>query len=229
MKLILLILTFFISGCANNHFLNVNNVQTISYDNVNLDETDFDLVLDEINKLNFKEEKIKGSFNTKLQIISNEKIYNLKLYNNNIFYEEDNKTFVADNTNNLNLILENLKDEYTDFSFFNISYHKCESNNNFTIKIDNTNNCITLNTEKTIYNFKINSIEATEDFFVEDSLLYQKDEIKSNTIKIKTDILTTPKFKISFETEHNYVISMLPIYNQEENKVIYNISHKQKK
>lgn len=230
MKFILIILIFLTCGCTNNNFLNINNIQTINYDNINLIDTDFDLILNEINKLDFKEKKVKGSFNKELRIISAEKIYNFKIYNNTIFYEEDNKTFVADNINNLNEILKNLKKEYTNFSFFTISYDKCDSNHNTTIiKIENSNNCITLNTEKIIYNFKINSIEATEDYFIEDSLLYQKDEIKGNDIKIKIDILTSPKFKISFKTEHNYVISMLPIYNQNENKVDYNISHDQKK
>lgn len=230
MKIILVILMFLICGCTSTYPLNISNVQTINYDNVILMDNDFDFVINEINKLKFKETDTNNSYSKNLKITSNEKMYNFKIYNNNIFYEEDGKTFGADNINNLNKVLNDLKKEYTDFSFFNISYNKCESNKDiFEIKIENTNNCITLNTEKIIYNFRINSIESTGDYFVEDNLLYQNDEVKSNNIIIKTDILTTPKFKISFETEHKYIISMLPIYNQEKDKIDYNISHEQKK
>ena len=124
---------------------------------------------------------------------------------------------------------QEIQDKYTDFSFFDISYYKCENiDNNLVIKMTNTNNCITLTTSKIIYNFKINSIEAIEDYYTENSLLYQKDEIKNNTITIKTDILHNPNFKISFDTEYNYTISIFPIQNPDNNKIDYNISHEQK-
>ena len=230
MKIILFVLIIFFTGCSNIHKLNITNIQTINYNNINLIENDFDDILTIINKLEFKEGKVNGNIDNQLKIVSDEKIYNFKIFNNIIFYQEDNKTYVADNINNLNNILSEKEEKYTDFSFFEVTYTKCDiTENDFLIKIDSTNNCFILNTNKIIYIFKINSITPMEDYFIEDNLLYQKDEIKSNNIIIKVDILDAPKVKVSFNTEYNYTISILHIYDKENSNIDLNISNNQKK
>jgi len=230
MKIILFVLIILLTGCSNSHNLNITNIQTISYNDINLIENDFQEVLNRINNLEFEEGKVDGNIDNQLKIVSDKKIYDLKIYNNLIFYQEDNKTYVADNINNLNKILNTLEQQYTDFSFFETNYSQCEINeNNFVIKLDSTNNCLIINTDKIIYNLRINSITAMEDYLIEDNLLYQKEEIKSNNIIIKSNILKTPTIKVSFNTEYNYTISMLPIYNEESKEIDFNISTTQKK
>jgi len=227
MKIFLLILIILISGCSNTHTLNITNVQNINYNNINLIDNDFDNIINKINSLEFKERDIEKTNSNNLKIVTNEKIYNFKISNNIIYYEENNKTYISEN-NNLNKILFNIEKKYNDFSFFEVKYNKCNVNDNTTlIKIDNTNNCLTLNTSKILYNFRINSVISINEEITENSLLYQKDEIKNNEILIRLDILGTAKTKISFDTEYNYNISILPIYNNNELKL--NISTVQKK
>jgi len=227
MKAFLLILIFLISGCSNTHKLNVTNVQNINYNNINLIDNDFDDIVDKINLLKFEQKDVENIDDNNLKIVTNEKIYNFKVSNDIIYYEENNKTYVSENSN-LDNILNNIKNKYTDFSFFEIKYDKCNINDNNTlIKIDNTNNCLIINTSEALYNFRINSVISINEEIIENSLLYQKDEIKSNEILIKLDILGSPKTKISFDTKYNYTITLLPIYNN--NGLELNISNIQKK
>jgi len=227
MKIILLVLILLISGCSNSLTLNINNVQSINYNNINLIEDDFNEIVNKINLLEFKEEDIRDVMSNELKIVTNEKIYNFKLSKDIIYYEDDNKTYISEN-NNLDDILNDIELKYTDFSFIEINYDKCNIKDNSTlIKIDNTTNCLILKTSKILYNFKINSVMSINEEIVENALLYQKDEIKSNEVFIKLNILGNPKTKISFETEYGYIISILPVYN--ENNLELNISNIQKK
>ena len=228
-KTILLILIILITGCSNNHKLNINNVQTINYNDINLLETDWNDVLTKINSLEFKEGKTDDTIDNQLKIVSSSNIYDFKILNDIIYYEENGKTYISQNINNLKNMLGELEKKYTDFSFFEFTYHKCDiTNNKFIIKIDNTNNCLILKTNKPLYNFKINSIQTTEDYLEEFNMIYQNDEIKSNNIIIKTNIVNIPKIKISFDTEYNYTLSLLPILD-DENNIILNFSSNQKK
>lgn len=227
MKIFLLILIILISGCTNTYNLNINNVQNINYNNINLIESDYEEIITRINTSKFEEKESNDVTSKELKIVTNEKIYSFKVSKDNIYYEDNKKYYVAEN-NNLDDILKDMEYKYTDLSFLNITYDKCNINDNATlIKIDNTNNCLILKTNKTLYNFKINSIISINEEITENALLYQKEEIKNNEILIKLDILGTYKTKISFETEYNYIVSILPINS--ENEIEFNISSVQKK
>lgn len=226
MKKFLFILIILISGCSKGYRLNIDNIQTISYDNINLIESDFELIKKKINKLEFKKKETDETAHNVLRVVSSEDIYNFNISNDFIYYKKNNETYISDNKS-INTILNEIKTKYTDTSFFEVSYDKCEENKS--IKIDNSSYCLFLKTNEMLYNFKINSISMTHDYLEETDLLYEKDEVKSNEIMIRVDILDKVNIKISFDTKYNYTISMLPIYNIEENKLNLNLTSVQKK
>ena len=230
MKFFLLIIVFLVSGCSNSHKLNITNIQTITYNDINLIESDFEKILKEVDRLEFKDLKINKSFENQLKIVSNNDIYNFKIQNDIIFYEENSKTYIAKNISNLNNILDKIENEYTDLSFFKVTYGLCNiTNNDYVIKINNTNNCLTLNTNQILYNFKINSLILIEDYLTENNMLFQKDEIRYNNIVIKINLTNNFDHKISFDTKYNYSISVQPIYDNEKKDVELNILNIQKK
>lgn len=225
MKIFLLIFILLINGCSNSHTLNINNIQSINYNNIILIEKDYEEIINKINTLEFKEKEINNTTSNNLKIVTNDKIYNFNISNDIIYYEENNKIYGADNS--LNNILNDIENKYNDLSFFNISYNKCDINNNNTlIKIDNTNNCLIINTNEVLYNFRINSVMSINEEIIENSLLYQKDEIKNNEILIKLNVIGNPKTKISFDTKYNYTVTLLPTFN---NELELNMSKTQKK
>lgn len=225
MKIFLLIFILLINGCSNSHTLNINNIQSINYNNIILIEKDYEEIINKINTLEFKEKENQNISSNNLKIVTNEKIYNFNISNDIIYYEENNKIYSADN--NLNNILNDIENKYNDLSFFNISYNRCNINNNNTlIKIDNTNNCLIINTNEVLYNLRINSVMSINEEIIENSLLYQKDEIKNNEILIKLNVIGNPKTKISFDTKYNYTVTLLPTFN---NELELNLSKTQKK
>lgn len=226
MKKFLFILIILISGCSKGYKLNIDNIQTISYDNINLIESDFELIKDKINKLEFKKKEIDETAHNVLKVISSQDIYNFNISNNIIYYKKNNETYVSNNES-IKTILNEIKARYTDNSFLDAKYDKCEDNKS--IKIDNSSNCLFLKTNEIIYNFRINSITMTYDYLEETDLLYEKDEVKSNAIMLRVDILNKANIKISFNTKYNYTISMLPIYDIEEDKLNLNLTSVQKK
>lgn len=219
MKKILLIISIIslVTGCTNNKKITINNIQTANYNNINLLEEDFNSIKDEINKLNFEQTKQNNENGNILNIISKEKIYNFKINKNNIYYEENNKYYISKNITKLNDILKDINTRYTDTSFFNINYQKCDlKDNHLFIKLDNTNNCLYINTTQSIFNLRINTLENINNNLNENNLIYQKDQIQNESIIIKTFILDKPKIKISFDTKYNYTISFIPILNQNQ-------------
>lgn len=232
-KIILIILLLISSGCSNNYdtpTLNINDIQSINYNDINLISEDFDLVKFEINKLEFEEGSISETEYKDLEIVTKEKIHKFKISNDNIYYEEDKKYYISENINSLKNTLEEIENRYTDFSFFNFEYGQCTSNEfDLVIKIDSSNKCLIMNTSKNLLNFKIHSVHLVDDNLSEDDLLYQKNEIDNSKIIIKSIILSTPKIKINFETEYNYNISILPTYNEEIGDLDLNSSYIQKK
>lgn len=57
MKKILFVLIIFMCGCSKEMNLNIDNIHSISYDNINLIESDFELIKNEIKRLNFKKKE----------------------------------------------------------------------------------------------------------------------------------------------------------------------------
>lgn len=231
-KIILIILLLISSGCSNDNralTLNINDIQSVSYNDINLISDDFDFVKDDINKIEFEEGTPNETEYKDLEIVTKEKIHKFKISDNNIYYEEDDKYYISKNINNLKNALEEIEKRYTDFSFFNFEYGQCTSNEfDLNIKIDSSNKCLIINTNKILLNFKIHSVHLVDNNLTEDDLLYQKNEIDNNKIIIKSIILSTPKIKINFETKYNYNISILPTYNEESGDLELNSSHEQK-
>lgn len=221
MKRFLFILIILISGCSKDYRLNIDNIQTISYDNINLIESDFELIKEKINKLNFKIKDVNKTYGKILKIVSNENIYDFNISDNTIYYEENNKTYVSNNIKALTNILDEIKTKYTDTSFFKVSYDTCDNAN---VKIDNSSKCLIIETSKILYNFKINSITMIEDYLEETGLLYEKEEVKNNKITIRVDVLDKANIKISFDTKYDYNISILPIYNTYDDNLILNLT-----
>ncbi len=226
-KILLITIILFLTGCQNNYDLNINNIQSIKFNDIYLLEQDFKVIEEEINKLNFVENKIDNSDSKDLDIVSNDKIYNFKISNNSIYYKENNKYYISKSSDNLNSILESIKNKYTDLSFLKVEYGECTSSkDDLSIKINTSNSCLIINSDKDIFNFKIHSLNSNNNFS-EEELLYQKNKIENNKIIIKYLLLNTTEIKISFDTEYNYNISMLPTY--ENNELKTNIEFSQKK
>lgn len=216
-KTVLLILLLFISACSNKK-LNINDIQTINYNNIILLEEEFDILKEEINKLEFKKEKLNLTDSKNLDIISKNKIFRFKISSNSIYYEDNNKYYVSKNINDLNNTLMEIEKRYTDFSFFETKYESCNSiSSDLTIKLNSTNKCLVLNTSNPLLNFKIHSLVSINNNLNELDLLYQNNEIDNNKIIIKVPILNIPSIKISFDTKYNYTINIIPIIDSKDN------------
>lgn len=225
--LYLLYITFIICGCSNKN-IDINNIQAITYNDINLLEEEFEKIQQELNKLSFSKTKSNQENFKFLKITSADKIFNFKVIDKNIYYQDNNTSYIAHNSENLNKYLQEIEKIYTDFSFFSISYEKCNLDEKQTfIKLDNTNTCLIINSNKNLYDFKIHSLELIDNNFNEVNLLYKKDRIKNNVL-IKSVISSTPKIKITFSTKYNFIISIVPIYDKKTKSLQLNTSYKQK-
>ena len=224
MKKILFVLIIFICGCSKEMNLNIDNIQSISYDNIDLIESDFESIKNEIKRLNFKKKNVDDITGKVLKIVTNDDIYNFNIFENNVYYK-DTDIYISSNKNLIKK-LDDIKKKYTDTSYFKVKYNNCDNAN---IKIDNSSKCLILETSKVLYNFKINSVMMIEDYLEETALLYEKEEMKNNKIAIRVNIINKANIKVSFDNEYGYNISVLPIYNEEEDKLNLNLINTPKK
>lgn len=209
-KIIILILPFLLFGCSDK--LNINgNITEIKYNNVLINENDFDKVIKKINKVYDK--KNDKDLSNKLTIKTSKDIYYFSLNNNHIKYGEK----VAKN-DKLNTYLQHLTQKYTDKSFYKIDYMKNYEPNNTdnTILLDKTSNYIVITFSQKVTNFKINEIEKDNDKYKDIDLLYSKDGIEDKVIIRKSIDYENPDIKISFKNKYGYTFSIIPAYNNEK-------------
>lgn len=227
-KLFIIFLSCVIVGCSNKR-LDITNIQSINYNNIFLLEDDFESINKYLNNIDFEKKDIKDTEFKPLKIISEKDVYNFKVIENNIYYEKNNNKYVSIDANSLINELNNLEAIYTDFSFVDINYNDCNTKTNeLVIKIDASSKCLTLNIHKPLHNFKIHTLENINDNFNEVGLIYQKDSV-SNNIMIRHAVKENPKIRISFETKYNYIISITPIYNEDDNQINLQFLYRQKK
>lgn len=224
-KLLNLCFIILLCGCSNKT-ININNIQNIDYDNITINEKELADIQTYFEKLTLKKEN--NDFNaSNLTITTNDKIYTFMVEKNEIFYKEEDEIYLVTNSKDIINELSSIKQKYIDFSFFNITYDNCFKNDNdLFIKINNSDKCLKIETTKTLFNFKIYTLDIDDPNLSEKELVYESEEIENNIV-IKTDISEIPNIKISFDTKYNFSLSLIPIYKNQ--KLDNNISFKQKR
>lgn len=212
MKYLFIILIFLFTGC-NNLTLNLDNIKSIQYDNVNLIEEDFDIIKNDLSKIKFScsnSSNIEGSL---LKIITSSDIYEITMSNNYYMEFKNNNKYCLTKDNNIKEIYENLnnlKNKYNNNNFYTIEFtnNYVENENDEFIKIDKEDNYLIINSSYELYNFSINEIKINENTYEEINLIYNKDIINSDNIVIRKNDFTN--IKISFTNKYNYTVNIIP-------------------
>ena len=212
MKYLFIILIFLFTGC-NNLTLNLDNIKSIQYDNVNLIEEDFDIIKNDLSKIKFScsnSSNIEGSL---LKIITSSDIYEITMSNNYYMEFKNNNKYCLTKDNNVKEIYENLnnlKNKYNNNNFYTIEFtnNYVENESDEFIKIDKENNYLIINSSYELYNFSINEIILSENIYEEINLIYNKDIISSDNIVIRKNDFTN--IKISFTNKYNYTVNIIP-------------------
>lgn len=213
-------LLFFIlifTGC-NQNTLHLDNVQQIKYKDIVLNKEDF--VINYLNKIDFQKCYKDSIENNNLIITTKDNIYNFSIDKTISFYNNDSCYTIIDTY--LYSELEKIYKYYTNGEFYTISYNDNfeydERNTN--IKINNTNKNFIINSQIDLYNFKINMLENNNEV----DLIYSSNKV-SDTIIIRTDYpLDNKNIKISFKTENDLSITIIPSII--DNKVTFSENYK---
>ncbi len=222
-KIILVFCLFLLSGCASTLEIN-GEVTEIQYNDVLINSDDFDGVISLINSTYDKDED--KDLANKLTIKTTDDIYYFSLSDTELKYGDK----VSEN-DELNSYLQNLTEKYTNQDFYTIDYMKnYEANNDEqTILLDKTSNYIVINFGEKVSNFKINEIEQNDDKYMDIDLLYSQSDVNESKIIIRKSIdFENPDIRISFENKYNYIVSIIPIYNESSGKVEFNTSFEAK-
>ena len=209
-KIILLLCVFLLCGCEKKLDFH-GEITEIKYNNIYIDEDDFNDVKKLINTTYNKSED--KDFSNTLTIKTTDEIYYFSLSDKEIKYGDK----VGKNTK-LNTFLQKLTDKYTDKNFYTIDYMKnYEANSDEeTILLDKTSNYIVINFGEKVSNLKINEIEINNDKFTDVDLLYSEDSVNKSKIIIRKSInYESPDIRISFENKYGYVVSIVPVYNND--------------
>lgn len=203
MYVFFLFFILFFTGC-NQNTLHLDNVQQIKYKDIVLNKEDF--VINYLNKIDFQKCYKDSIENNNLIITTKDNVYNFSIDKTISFYNNDSCYTIIDTY--LYSELEKIYKYYTNGEFYTISYNDNfeydERNTN--IKINNTNKNFIINSQIDLYNFKINMLENNNEV----DLIYSSNKV-SDTIIIRTDYpLDNKNIKISFRTENDLFITIIP-------------------
>lgn len=221
-KIIYLTIILTTCSCSSKKIV-VDNTISIIYNNYNIVEKDYDSIINTLNEVSFSCGKKQNYQGDMLTVTTNNNFYQFHISSNYYmeFQKNDKYCYTKDTEKIKNMInfLNQKINEYTDLSFFTIRNETNYINNanDMIIKLDKKDNFIIININLPITNFKINEIEYKEktDNYIETDLLYSYEEVKKNeTIIIRKDILQKPNFIISFTNIYNYLVTILPIINE---------------
>ena len=222
-KVLFLLISLLILGCSKTLDIH-GNITEIKYNDIYINKTDFNKVKELIN-ITYDEKEDKDLAN-KLTIKTTDDIYYFSLSDDELKY--DGK--VASNTK-LNSYLQSLTKKYTDKNFYTIDYMKNyeATNDDKTILLDKTSNYIIINFGEKVSNLKINEIEFENDKYMDIDLLYSLDNVDDSKIIIRKSInYDSPDIRISFENKYGYVVSIIPIYNNDKDNVEFETTFRAK-
>ena len=222
-KIIILLAIFLLAGCSSTLDIK-GKITEIRYNDILINEEDFDKVKNLINNTYEKDED--KDLANKLTIKTTNDIYYFSLSNDELKY--DGK--VADNTK-LNTYLQDLTKKYTNRDFYTIDYMKnYEANSDDqTVLLDKTSNYIVINFGEKVTNFKINEIEEENDKYMDIDLLYSEESVNESQIIIRKSVnFESPDIRISFENKYGYIVSIIPTYNIEKDTVEFKTTFKAK-
>ncbi len=218
-KIIVLLVIFLLAGCSSTLDIN-GKITEIKYNDILINKDDFNKVKKLINNTYEKEEE--KDLANKLTIKTTDDIYYFSLNDDKLKYGGK----VTENKK-INKYLQSLTDKYTNMDFYTIDYMKnYEANNDEkTILLDKTSNYIVINFGEKVRNFKINEIEQANDKYSDVDLVYSSDNIDESTVIIRKSInYDIPDIRISFENKYGYLVSIIPRYNNDTDKIEFDTS-----
>lgn len=227
--LFIIFLCFILAGCNSSKiYIKYDDIIEIQYNDLVIMDGDYKNIIDIVNNINFNDKEITGNFNNTLLIKTNNDIYRISISDNYYLkYENNDKILYSSESKNIKQLLNTLtsiKEKYINQQFYTIEYEtNYEINNDdFLIKLDNQNNVFIITTSLPINNLRINDIEYIDDNYNDINLIYNNNDVVTNKIIIRKTInKENPNFRISFTTPYNYVVSIIPIYDKNNNKVNY--------
>lgn len=227
-KILWIICLLLITGCNKENII-VDKPLSIVYNTINIVENDYNWIIDKLNNLEFNCGKSKNISGNLLSVTTNYKIYKFHISSNYYMeFKKNDKYCYTKDTEKVNDLLNNLEklnQKYRDITFYNIRTEQNydDKEKDIIIKLDRENDFTIINSIYPLNNFKINEIEYDNEnqSYTETDLIYSNDILETNNdIIIRKQILHNPNFKISFTTQYNYLVTILPILN-ENNEVNY--------
>ena len=227
-KLFGIICIFILTGC-NTETTFVETPLAITYNEIELVEKDFEKITTILNTIKFNCGKQEIYDKNILTVTTSDIIYKFHISSNYYMEFQRNDKYChtkeVEKVKKIILELEKIEAEYNDTTFYTIRTEKNYTNNknDALIRLDKSNDYIIINSSYPLNNFKINEIEYNKknDKFTDIDLLYSINYFDSNVkIIIRKKILRNPDFRISFITPYNYLITILPILN-ENNEINY--------
>lgn len=204
------------TGCSNKK-LELDNINLIKYNDTVFINEDYNIIKNDLLKLSFKCHKNKSVEGKNLQIITNNNLYNIYISNNYYMEFFDNNMYCSTNNKKVENILNNLEDlekKYNNkfYSITNIQNYNANENDEI-IKIDKSDNYLIININDEIYNFTINEIETDNNKYSEINLIYFNEKIDKRNIVIRNNNFSN--IKITFSNKYNYVVEIIPYYENE--------------
>jgi hypothetical protein len=228
--LIICLLSFLLLGCNSYDInLNSNDFIDVKYNDITIISTDYPNITSIINKIDFDKVKIDDTFDNNLVIITSNDIFNFYIStNNNIKYKNSSDTYYSSDSDNIQELvnyLNEISSKYSNNNFYSIDYiNDYEiSNDDLFIKLDSHSNLLIINSTIDIFNFKIHTIEFSNEKYNDTNLLYDNDYIPSNKNIIIRKTINNPisDIRISFESPYNYIVSLIPKYDSNNSNVIF--------
>ena len=227
-KTILLLLILLCVGCSTKLFqLKKEYILDIHYDTLNISPHNYSEIAKLLNKMNFTKREMKGTYEHTLTLTTKKDLYyimfstdkkKIKIKTNNQYYYASNKY-----VEKLQKYLDQLPHLYEDDSFYKIELTTDFSQDDQTevIKVEDSDKYIKLTFHKFVTNFSVHAGTWEKEKFQDQRLIYQNGYLKEGSVLYIQKRLNYENIRISFENQYHTNFSIIPMIDENQNKMIF--------
>lgn len=227
-KTILLFLILLCVGCSTKLFqLKKEYILDIHYDTLDISPHNYSEIAKLLNKMNFTKREMKGDYEHTLTLTTKKDLYyvmfstdkkKLKIKTNDQYYYASNKY-----VQKLQNYLDQLPHLYEDDSFYKIELTTDFSQDDQTelIKVEDSDKYIKLTFHKFVTNFSVHAGTWEKEKFQDQRLIYHNGYLKENSTIYIQKRLNYENIRISFENQYHTAFSIIPMIDENQNKMIF--------
>ncbi len=231
-KKIIIMILILITGCNKPI---EGNITSLKIDGTEINEKDYEDLVENFNKLNFSKIEVSHDSNHQLLLMTDSGIIEYNISDKVIEMKKEGITYYSKNIstiNKINDIIKKLSTDYTEDEFYKIELvDKYEINkNDFYHEIDTIDQYFIIKSDVEIEKFIINKTELIDNEYVDiEPLLTEKNINKNEDIVIRVNITKDYfTYKFTLVNEYNKVVEIIPYYDndKEKNELKYIINYK---